>query len=80
MCLAQGSVGMSYIVDNIELGEAAKRRLEVLGLVKGTSVQIMTRKKNSAMVIKVRGTRFAIGREFAEGINVGMTNEESRNI
>ena len=41
-----------------------------MAMVQGTSVQILTRKRGSAMVIKVRGTRFAIGKEFAMGINV----------
>ena len=70
MCLADGNVGNSYIVRNISLDEEAKRRLEVLGMVQGTPVQILTRKRSSAMVIKVRGTRFAIGKEFTKGINV----------
>ena len=70
MCLADGKVKDSYIVEDIHLEEAAKRRLEVLGMVKGTAVQILTRKHGAAMVIKVRGTRFAIGKAFAEGINV----------
>ena len=70
MSLADGTVGSSYIVKNICLDEAAKRRLEVLGMVQGTSVQILTRKRGSAMGRKVRGTRFAIGKEFAMGINV----------
>ncbi len=35
MSLADGTVGSSYIVKNICLDEAAKRRLEVLGMVQG---------------------------------------------
>ena len=80
MCLAQGAKGSSYIVKSIELNDAAKRRLEVLGLVNGTIVQILTRKHNSAMVIKVRGTRFAIGKEFATGINVEYLSERGEHI
>ena len=41
-----------------------------IGTVQGTSVPKLTRKRGYAMVIKVRGTRFAIGKEFAMGINV----------
>ncbi len=70
MCLSEGTVGGSYVVENICLDEAATRRLEVLGMVNGTPVEILTRKRKSAMVIKVRGTRFAIGKEFADGIKV----------
>ncbi len=78
MYLAEGKVNQSYIVDKIFLEDAAKRRLEVLGMVKGTSVTIMTRKHNAAMVIKVRGTRFAIGKEFAEGIQVEERHGEEK--
>ncbi len=70
MYLSEGIINNSYIVKNIYLDEAAKRRLEVLGMVGGTPLEILTRKKNAAMIVKVRGTRFAIGREFAQGIEV----------
>ena len=66
--------GVSYTVSDIRVPDASKHRLEVLGMVNGTEIKIMTRKRSSAMVIKVRGSRFAIGREFAEGIFV---NEEA---
>ncbi len=35
------------------------------------AVTVMNKKRGGAMIIRVRGTRFAIGREFAEGIIVG---------
>ena len=69
MTLADGIPGNTYKIKDIYLDKNVKRRLEALGMIRGTSVKILTCKRKSAMVIKVRGTRLAIGRKFAEGIN-----------
>ena len=47
-----------------------KRRLQMLGMTKGTEVRILNNKKSGSIIMKVRGTRFAIGRRIAEGILV----------
>ena len=44
---------------------------EILGMTGSAAVTVMNKKRGGAMIIRVRGTRFAIGREFAEGIIVG---------
>ena len=46
------------------------RRLEALGINSGSRLQMMNRKKNGTVIIKVRGTRWAIGRDIAGGIQV----------
>ena len=51
------------------------RRLEALGINEGTRLTLMNRKKNGASIVKVRGTRWAIGREIAKGISVAQTKE-----
>lgn len=77
MKLIEGNVHNSYIVVGKDLPIKIDRRLEALGLTGGTRIEILHQKKHGAMVIKVRGTRFAIGRYISEHIMVegGKTNE-----
>ena len=70
MTLLDGKRGKTYIATGISLANETERRLEVLGLTKNASVLVMNSKRSGAMIIKVRGTRFAIGRKIAEGIQV----------
>ena len=70
MTLHDGKVGSTYKVADIELGIDEKRRLEILGLTHNSKVTILGAKKrgSGSMIIRVRGTRFAIGKNFALGI------------
>lgn len=70
MNLLKGEIGEKYIVDNIDLETNIKRRLEMLGLTKGTSVEVLNHKKNGSVIFKFRGTRFAAGKEIANGIKL----------
>jgi ferrous iron transport protein A len=71
MFLSEGRKNCSYIVEDINLREETKQRLQMLGLTAGTSVLILNRKRSGAMIIKIRGTRFAIGQKISEGITIG---------
>ncbi|RZT00993.1 FeoA family protein [Cuneatibacter caecimuris] len=70
MSLHEGKVGSSYIVKGIEIETAVARRLQSLGMVEGAVVDIINGKSNGTLIIKVRGTRFAIGRRIASAIMV----------
>ncbi|WP_343209948.1 FeoA family protein [Anaerolentibacter hominis] len=70
MTILDGSVGKGYTVAGIRLKPDTARRLQVLGLTQGTRVDILNRKKRGAVIIKIRGTRFAVGRQIAGGILV----------
>lgn len=70
MRLIEGVMGRRYEVDGLELPLETERRLEALGLTAGTKVRIMNKKKHGAMVVKIRGTRFAVGRSIAEHVSV----------
>ncbi|MDD2969394.1 MAG: FeoA family protein [Lachnospiraceae bacterium] len=70
MTLFDGMSGIEYKITGIYVAYAIERRLEALGLNEGTTIKIITRKKNGAMIIKVRGTRLAIGKAIAAGIEV----------
>jgi ferrous iron transport protein A len=42
----------------------------VLGMLEGTKVTVVNRKKKGAMIIKIRGTRFAVGQSITEHVEV----------
>lgn len=75
MTLANGKIGNLYIVEEIQLEASLMRRLQMLGLTRGTSLELLNRKRNGSVIFKVRGTRFAIGSEVAEGIEIGGAND-----
>lgn len=77
MTILEGKVKHDYIVTDIVINEAVMRRLESLGINSGTKLRMMNQKKNGTVIIKVRGTRWAIGRDIAGGIQVRPTEEET---
>lgn len=70
MTLRDGQIDKHYVVKQLNLEIELKRRLEALGLISGTKVQLMNKNKNGAVVFKVRGTRLAIGDIIADSIIV----------
>ena len=46
------------------------RRLKSLGVVKGTRLLLLTKKKGGTAAVKIRGTRLALGRKLAEAIEI----------
>ena len=70
MVLSDGKKGEYYTINHIELDIKIKRRLQMLGLTHGTRIYVLNKKKTGPMIIKVRGTRFAIGKGFLNGIFV----------
>ena len=70
MTLSESIPGRVYAVESTKLNEKVGRRLEALGLIKETKVEVLNRKKNGTMIFKVRGTRLAVGKEISAGIFV----------
>lgn len=70
MTLFDGKISQVYFVQEIRLESVVMRRLEALGFNESTRIQIMNRKKNGAMIVKVRGTRLALGKMILKGIDV----------
>ncbi len=71
MKLNDGVVNQTYrvvAIENLEL--PVERRLEAIGLTSGTMITILNKKKKGAMIVKVRGTRFAVGQHIAQGIEI----------
>lgn len=71
MTLLDAKIGSVYEIEQIQLEAAVQRRMEMLGMTHHTKIQVLNRKRNGSVIFKVRGTRYAIGRRFAQGIYVG---------
>ena len=70
MTLREGKINRTYIVEDVTLEDKLMVRLQALGMIPGTQVEIINQKSNDSLMIKVRGTRVAISRQIADGVNV----------
>lgn len=70
MLLVNGNIGAAYIVQNISLELETNRRLQALGVTKGTRIVILNNKKSGSVIFSVRGSRLAVGKEIASGLEV----------
>ena len=71
MYLCNGKIGNIYQISGIELPINMEKRLEALGMTNGTSVTVLNSKSHGVLIVKVRGTRFALGRNITRNILVG---------
>ena len=72
MTLLETKTTQWYQVEEIHEWENVQRRLEALGILEGTRVQVL----NGSTIIRVRGTRWALGKEIAGGIEVKEYHEQ----
>lgn len=70
MTLSEAAPGSTYQVAGLDLPIGLSRRLEALGMIEGSEVLVLRRKRRGAMIITVRGTRFAVGLSIAQHISV----------
>ena len=70
MKLHEGEIGKTYIVYSVMVDDTITRRLEALGVTEMTPVTLMNKKGSGTVIIKVRGTRLALGRRISEGIEI----------
>lgn len=70
MTLDKGKPGEEYAVKELSLPDTVAHRLEALGMTVDTRVSVLENKSRGIMVVKVRGTRFAIGRGITGKIEV----------
>ena len=65
-----------YIIEEIKTDNITKIRLQVLGVIRGTKIEILNKRINGAIIIKVRGTRLGIDKEISKSIKI---RKESKN-
>lgn len=75
MTLKDASVGRRYRVKKIETAADTERRLETLGITEESFLWVMNKKRCGTLIVKSRGTRFALGGKIAEGIIIGRTDQ-----
>ena len=63
-------VNSEYIVEKLCLPIHMEKRLQALGMTSGTKVIVLNNKSGGTLIIKVRGTRFAIGKGISKNIEV----------
>lgn len=70
MTLYEGQTGGRYLVEDMKIESDISRRLQALGLIEGTRLKLLNRKRNGSLIIYVRGTRLALGKHITSGIEV----------
>ncbi|KSV58871.1 FeoA family protein [Acetivibrio ethanolgignens] len=70
MTLQNGEIGKYYQVTGLEMEGNLLQRLQALGLTVGTKIKVQNRKKDGAVIFKVRGTRLAVGKRIARQIEI----------
>ena len=62
MLLKDAQFGPTYTVKSVRLPFQLERRLEALGMTRQTAISVLNRKGKGILIIKLRGTRFALER------------------
>ena len=74
----EGKKGAVYKVKDVMVEERLTRRLEALGVNEGTDITIVNKKGSGTLIIKVRGTRLALGKKIAAGIEVEEETQDGK--
>lgn len=77
MILKDAQIERTYTVETVHLPFQLERRLEALGMTRRTSISVLNRKGKGTLIIKLRGTRFALRYNITKNITVeeGEANE-----
>ena len=74
--MQNGKIAETYIVKKINLPAELKRRLEALGMTENAPISVINRKGKGIMIVKLRGTNFALGHNITANIEVGEQDDE----
>ncbi len=70
MTLEEAKVGEDYIIKSFDFDIKTVRRLESLGMTRGTKIKVLNRNRGGAVIFIVRGTRLALGKQIAQSIQM----------
>lgn len=70
IALSQGKIGADYQVLSFHLPLKIEKRLEALGMTQGTGITVLNSKHHGILIVKIRGTRFALGKNITKNIQV----------
>jgi Fe2+ transport system protein FeoA len=74
--LSQIRTGERVVITALREGNELNRRLASLGFTPGVDIEIMQNFGRGPMIVKVRGTKVALGRGEADKIKVGRLENE----
>ena len=77
MLLKDIAAGQACIVEEIDLPFQMERRLEALGMTRQTRISVINRKGKGILIIKLRGSRFALGCQITGRITVRKAGESA---
>lgn len=75
MLLKDAAVGERCVVEQIDLPFEIERRLEALGMTLQTEITVLNRKGRGILIIRLRGSRFALGYQITQKITVRKAGE-----
>ena len=70
MLLKDAKIGDQLQVEAIHLPFELERRLEALGMTQHSPITVLHRKGRAILIIKLRGSRFALGYPITKNIEV----------
>lgn len=70
MWLHEAQIGKAYEIQTMTLPSVIEKRLQALGMTLGSVITVLNNKNRGTLIVKVRGTRFAIGRSITSRIEV----------
>ncbi len=70
MLLKDVAVGQSCVVEHIDLPFQMERRLQALGMTRQAEISVVNRKGRGTLIVKLRGSRFALGEQITKSITV----------
>lgn len=79
MKLSDKKTGDSCIITGTELPPSLQHRLEALGMTLQTPVTVLNRKGDGVMIVKLRGSRYALGGNITRNISVTDQNSREQN-
>ena len=70
MTLYDGLIKKKYVVESVDLELKTKKRLQDMGITPGVSIKVMSKLGTHAYILKIRGSRVALGSDITKKINV----------
>jgi len=70
MTLNSGKINAKYVVQSINVDTKTKKRLQDMGITQGSVIKVMSMVGKHAFILRVRGSRVALGKEIIEHIDV----------
>lgn len=70
MLLNNAKKGLYYIITGVDADKVLSSRLEALGIIRGTKIQVLNRNKAGSVILLVRGSRLALGSRIAGMLRV----------